>query len=593
MQLSSFTKAASFFPLEVENYVMDKFTINRDSARGYGSINFNTGDNFKIYFCLREESVVNLNNVRYSNDGGSDVMEFSIDGIRLGILTSSPKSNQGFGWNNFIATGVIGPNLTLPSGRHFVSVHVNSSDLYGIEIDQLELRTSDIYLSDEIFKCTLFCDEKITYSNGDARHDMPSATLSRRTLPLVCSTNKNLIFPVFHQSADMFLVTVMHPKYRSFENNFNERIDYCDLNNKIMWEVSKVEISSSYKIWNYSLYPGLELECGVSNVSRASYVKVKFTISKHKESGTRLVIKLLSVVDMFHITAEYKVDGIVSTLKNAYFSPQQTKREWILPAGTWSDSNEISFNVLHDPLDTQPILIDYIKLELNSQTTQATHLLHSSYDTRITLSTDDAVGSSIIVRNVADGKTYSAVSNLLISTRLPWANIYSPIASLSRSGELKLLPRAPHALTKIPFGTSLLIGQHNPADELPSAPIKTIDVNPASLLLKVTFEDNSTKSIMIKSTWRDTKLIFKDIVDKKDRNKYPLLSVLTMWNYDGFADADRVSTNGDIIHHVAKGWNQLYGTSFTFFRQCLSKHNTQSPDLRLQFINTKDLYLFL
>lgn len=599
LQHSLLLYGESLFPLEVENYVMDKFTINRDSSTGYGSINFKTGDSFKIYFCLRAETSVNLNNVRFSNDGGSDAIEFGIDGIRLGILTSPDDSNYGKGWNNFLQSGPIGPYLNLSSGRHFISISVNKTDFYGVELDQLEIKTLDSHISDEIFKCSLFCDKDITYSNGRARDDMSSAVLTRKTSQPVCPSNNNLLLPIYHENVKMFLVTVMHPKYRSFENNFHDEHGLCERHNKTLWEFSKVQLESHYDTVHSELYPSATMEHGRSNTSKSLYMKIKFKNLHVDDTDTRLVLQFLHVVDIFLVTCTYKDEGSLITLKNAYFSSIKTKHVWLIPKNSLLKEREILLHILADPAQMRSITVDFIKLEHHASLSINSENLFSSYDTKIEVFYDQfnkehSVQDAMSVRNVDTDTIFNHVSEIVISHRLPWADVYSPIVKLLRTGEMNILPIAPHGLTEIPFGTSIVFGQNDPSkNNLPSAPISRIDITPAALQLFVTFKDHGTTNILIKSTWKDTKAIFKDIVNTRNPLKYPFATIMTTWNYDGNADVDHVSSNGDTVHHIVKGWDKLYGTSFTFFRQCLSRYNTQSPDLRLQIINEKDLYLFI
>jgi hypothetical protein len=112
--------------------------------------------------------------------------------------------------------------------------------------------------------------------------------------------------------------------------------------------------------------------------------------------------------------------------------------------------------------------------------------------------------------------------------------IYSPVVKLSRSGELEVLPIAPHGLTEIPFGSSIIIGQNDPRDNIPSAPISSIEITPETLQLLVTFEDSGSSNMLIKSTWKDTKVIFKDIKTTKDPLQFPLVTVAGIQNITGF-----------------------------------------------------------
>lgn len=75
-------------------------------------------------------------NVTYSNDGGADDLTILIDGEKVGSMTTRSTGSGGFGWNSFASADVSIGMLT--AGSHTLTVTVDSSDSYGVELDRLD-----------------------------------------------------------------------------------------------------------------------------------------------------------------------------------------------------------------------------------------------------------------------------------------------------------------------------------------------------------------------------------------------------------------------------------------------------------------------
>lgn len=68
------------FRMEAEKYAARRFHNHRENASGEKAVNFNKGQKLNVYFCLRDDAEVSVNQVVYSNDGGSDTFEVNLDG---------------------------------------------------------------------------------------------------------------------------------------------------------------------------------------------------------------------------------------------------------------------------------------------------------------------------------------------------------------------------------------------------------------------------------------------------------------------------------------------------------------------------------
>ena len=97
--------------------------------------------------------------------------------------------------------------------------------------------------------------------------------------------------------------------------------------------------------------------------------------------------------------------------------------------------------------------------------------------------------------------------------------------------------------------------------------------------MKIVYENGNMAILHLRSSFTETILTVSDVT-YKNRSKFPFLTFMSMWVADGNSDVDHVSVNGNMAHRI-NDWQKLFGTSVVFYRKCLSKHNTLSPDIRV------------
>jgi Ca2+-binding RTX toxin-like protein len=81
--------------------------------------------------------------VRYSNDGSADSIHLALDGVPLGnpFVTQDTRPSggtPGSGWNEFAWIGPLG-TFALTAGHHVLTVTVDNTDPYGVEVDLVSL----------------------------------------------------------------------------------------------------------------------------------------------------------------------------------------------------------------------------------------------------------------------------------------------------------------------------------------------------------------------------------------------------------------------------------------------------------------------
>ena len=135
--------------LEAENYIYGPHDCTgdyraRSNASNLGTVWLNqAGEYCNLDFNLPLAASYDVE-ARYSNDGGGDFVDVTVDGVFLGqfetVDTREPGAWPGTGWNVFKETGIIG-TVNLPSGDHNVLVEFVKWD--GMELDVVILNRVD------------------------------------------------------------------------------------------------------------------------------------------------------------------------------------------------------------------------------------------------------------------------------------------------------------------------------------------------------------------------------------------------------------------------------------------------------------------
>ena len=128
----------------------------RDKAEDQTTIWLFKGEVLNINFDLTDDAVVDVLDVRYSNDGDWDDISLSLDGEHLGSFKTKVHYAWGDLWNIFESSGPIGGRRDLKAGQHVLSLIVDDADEYGVEIDYIrfEVHGAKIeHLSRDKFHC--------------------------------------------------------------------------------------------------------------------------------------------------------------------------------------------------------------------------------------------------------------------------------------------------------------------------------------------------------------------------------------------------------------------------------------------------------
>ena len=179
------------------------------------------------------------------------------------------------------------------------------------------------------------------------------------------------------------------------------------------------------------------------------------------------------------------------------------------------------------------------------------------------------------------GQQWSNVNYFRISQRIPGTSYYPQVFVLYQDGNSRILTFPPPRLESswIPFGSSVIIGPSDPNAVRPYAAISRVDKNVAELKMTVHYQNGSQAVIMLMANRFSTVLKVTNITYAGNAS-LPFATLRSMWVTDGNSDTDRIATESG-IWNIQHGWNKISGTNILFFRECVSQHNTLSPDIRV------------
>ncbi|KAK3612397.1 hypothetical protein CHS0354_031991 [Potamilus streckersoni] len=589
------------FNLQVEDF---KSNRHRQMQRSEASKPMNRtlllfkNDVVRLQFCLQRNSFVRVEDLRYSNDGPSDEVSFVLDGQYIGKHTTVVDTNFGQGWNSFHSTGAIGEGKLLPPGRHEINLTVTESDPWGVEVDLVNVDVSDELLDYSHFLCILYCFDDIRYEDihFTVKDSVPSARFVQNSTLTTCTEMDNVKIDIYHDTATDFMITANLPRYRSFSNQKAPNFDGCNLASPY-WIFENVSLSP--------VRPEIQTSKALMTFSGSGYrVQIVITFSLDmltptKEVDDRMIgsvlrIRIPHVKDAnVSVNVRYKeTNDAWNDLGQINFTSEVTERTWNIPDKTWAYNGANMIHLVVMP-NKQDVVIESIRLDRRPTKDRQIHIYD---DDDIVIEGLDLdfwylAPHTMIINRMDNNQSYQDIDVLIVYSKIPWGEGYSQVFVIYQDGTTKLQPVTPHGLDWVPFGSSVIIGQTTISNGRPHAFISRIDLDPYRQYIKLVFNDTSSCILRLETYYTQTKLLIKECIFKKDRQTHPVLTFRSMWEADGNADVDHITVNGDRSRHIVSGWEQLYGTTAVFFRKCISKHNTLSPDIKIHILGKNETVL--
>ncbi|XP_053394088.1 uncharacterized protein LOC123524752 [Mercenaria mercenaria] len=585
--------------IQAEDMLGNVSRVNpRRHASGQKSVHLFTGDSLETELCFKSDTKFTMNEVRYSNDGPSDRIRITLDKLVVDEFETVMVTDGGRGWD-ILQTYQSGAS-TVVEGRHFLSVTVFESDKYGVEIDFIKFSVNYSQTLDSL-RCKSVCFKDITFPYyKPVVSPLGSARAVQRSVQTKCAEEDNINIPVFHDNGKglNFVITASLPKYRSFNNSRGPDWTDCQMYDAF-WKYKDINLNHGHiSQTGTSRLHITQVTPGFFGTRHIGIIEVDFELEGPSTGLTDSEIG--AIIHLQNI----KYDGILAFQFQYYnrYNVWSNKQEKIIKnaernvmfrtpdfAFREGKGNKIRIEVYADSNSFNNILIGDVRMYKRTLKPDKSTLLYTDGVTIIEGVDKDMwwrINETMSVTIKGGKQTFNDVDYIRIYRRVPWTDVdFSQIFVLYQDANVRLLPTTPHGFDYIPFGSSVIIGQTNPLSDRPFAPISHVDIDPNLLQVTIFFMDSNVVTLKIQTTMLDTQLHVTVNHFVKDVNIYPFFTLRSMYVADDNNDVDHISADDGIPMKINEQWNELRGNFFAFYRQCISKHNTQSPDISIRMIS--------
>ncbi|KAK6173017.1 hypothetical protein SNE40_016557 [Patella caerulea] len=577
------------------------FTLNAADARGNHSfsqrsnsttgrvVKLGLGSSISFNICLRENTTIFVNKVRYSNDGIPDKCILYMDDIKVATFTTRNWTGWGEMWNVF-EDFVIRTGFELPRGWHVVKLEIVSGD--GVEIDGLVLDVSDKRLTEDMLNCKLLCQANGPVVVNKNSNQLPQyGLISQSSYPTKCAEEDNVKIPIVLHGIQEYSLTASLPTYTTFENRRGENTTGCSFLPHVYWTFTNITLPSKMKLYKAGSATLSIFRNSISYLlSKSTSITFKlFGRSKghiDAEIGSIFKISIVPinrVVEVRLVLTGRSPRSIM--LKSQYFLPGERVMRFDIPDFTWSEDKLNSVTVTFNSYAASSITIREMQLERRVMKPEITETIFESGELVI-----DAVymdfwwraPESMKINILPKAEIYPNVAYFRVSRPIPWTtDSYAQIFVLYQDGNARLLQLPPPGLDWIPFGSSVIIGSTDPKSHRPSAPISEVDIDPYSFKFNIRYVDGSSADFKLSSTIEETEIVVSNLKFAQDMSIHPFATLRSMYVEEGNSDCDSLMIDGEKSYHIMDDWHPKNGRSFMFYRRCESKHLTLSPDILL------------
>lgn len=584
--------------IQAENMVGNVSEINhRSGASGLKSVHLYQGDYIEFELCFTSITELNIKEVVYSNDGPRDRLRIALDTTVLGDVNTSMFSDSGKGWDRFRSSGGIFSGIAV-EGHHVLKLTVEQSDSYGVEIDYIRFTVNHSFVLDSL-SCNAFCFDDITFPYSKPVKPLnASARAVQRSVKTQCAEEDNVNIPIFHDSASNidFVVTASLPKYRSFLNKRGADWTNCQMY-EAFWKYQDISFTHDHTRSTRTSKVNINLNghtSGVGGTRQVSVIEVEFELEGPSTGSTDSDIGTIVHLDNIRFQGTLLFQFQYYNRYNSWSSLQlkfvkNNERNIVFETPDFSfkegKGNRIRLEVYTDHNSSDSISVGQFfmfKRWLKSDTTNTLYKDGLTVIEGIHMDMWWRINETMSVTIKGVSNIFHDIEYIRIYRRVPWTTDgYSQVFVLYQDANIRLLPTTPHGLDWIPFGSSVIIGQTNPLSNRPSAPISHLYIDPDLLQVRILYMDGNIVSLKIQTTFSETQLHVSGNHYVRDLNLYPFFTFRSMYVADDNNDVDHLSVDGGKPVKVTEQWNELRGNYFAFYRQCISKHNTQSPDISI------------
>ncbi|KAL3877035.1 hypothetical protein ACJMK2_034791 [Sinanodonta woodiana] len=524
------------------------------------------GQTVSIELCLTTDTEIKVQKLWYSNDGESDLITVSVDNNTLGEVLTQKHHKHGVGWSFIQPSGPLGFSVYLSEGRHQLS----------LKIDKIELLLHNGQLKNSS-ECQLLCFDDISYNysitDSGVRRNISKGTLVQKSKPTLCAEEDNVNIPIFYDSAQKFIISANHPRYTSGTNSRLPDWENCKMAHSL-WSLQDIDLSQTQRVTQGS--GAATLSVTVLDRGNQSNLTSYGLIIEFSLDGPSLGMM------------DSETGSIIKVSFRGMINPVDVSMQYFGRWSQWSEEGKgNSIRLTITAFRKERIEIEEIVMNNRGQVVDQSLMVYNDSMTKIEVVDMDIwwrVNETMTLKTLSDGRVFQGVDYFRIYRKIPWSeNDFCQVFVMYQDGNVRLL-----------LGHNRVDNFHrvpNPrqSDHMavrPAAPLRHAEIDPKELTIKLTYLDGSFfLSLNLNVTLNETIVILSDAVYARSLASYPFLTFRSMWVANGNADVDHVNVDGLETRPILSGWSTLGGTSFAFFRKCISKHNTLSPDMRVKIID--------
>ncbi|CAC5401887.1 unnamed protein product [Mytilus coruscus] len=580
--------SATLIQLEAENSLLSQNNIDFKTIQiaEEKSLLVGSEEILNFYFCLSEDSNVTFKQVCGFHSGNMSQLQVSVDQSYISSF-ELPKMKSEV---QFIPCVGMNFTINLLSGRHLLTLTKIDNDTDHFFIDNFQIHFPEIYITNSILQCSTICLERINLPKIQV-NQLNSSVVGRiqnNNYNTMCAEVDNINIPIHHEQAKRYKVTAIHPAYHSFENTKIHDFKNCKQTESVIFSIRNFPLGQPLFSSN-----GIVLR-EARYLSRRTillkfYMEGPIKDSVNSEIGSDIHLQVSPIKFNTDITFSFygRTQRWIST-SPITFSTDKLQHTWNVPDFTWSSTspNYISF-ILPDNFTTT-LIIKRLSIEKRQVRPDIPFKMFSN-DRLILEGVDKDFwwpqnNDRMTVKVMETGKEFDYADYLRIYIPVPWNSInWCQIFVIYQDGNVRILPITPPGVDWIPFGSSLVVGETNPFSRRPYSAIRHIDFHAKQFRMDIYHYDGNNASLVLNSKMFETSMIIENFQFKR-QSLLPVLTFRSMFVTEGNADCDHVNVDGKQDIRIQSNWTEVLGTTFFFYRKCISKHNTQSPDYLVEIL---------
>lgn len=592
--VSSTLSSAFIINLELEKFQgVNRAVVHKDNASNGKVVLLLSKHIARYEMCVHSPINVSILNVIYSKDKCTGSIIIYLDEKMAGSFlidkhNFSPVSEL----ERYDTSGPVGTTQFMDYGKHTLAIEVVDVDS-GIELDFVSLDIGNKSLLNENLACDIYCFDDIKY--GDPKNIIKGSkkfSFNKYTKDTVCAEEENIKIGFHHDEATFFKIKASRPLYKSCANFRDADLRGCSLASPA-WEFKTITLKHDETIFQSHRRASLSIKCtGTLRIVTIVFDMFGYSITRglgEKQTAGRLFLRLGNISKDLNVTVKLSYNEHSGYLKydDSYiFTIQKSSHTWYIQDYYWADEkNTIQIEMTTNNHSLSEVLIEELRLDKRKIDFIPLKIADDENFVFEVLSTGrlqfNQTTMTVQVGDTNSGQTN--VSSLRLYMKKPFDDGYSQIFVIDFDGHARLQPVTKHGVDWVPFGSSVIIGPNNPEDNKPSAPIKSITIFPKHLRLNIRYKDNSFVNLRIKANPSVTVVRIVKYRTNIYSSRYALVTFLSTWIQNGFSFVDHMSVDGveESIMNNIKGGNTRKARKINFYRKCLSRLNTQSPDIEI------------